>query len=91
VKYLKGAPLLSNLLASPTNIRPAMGKHSSLLQTFVNYGHESFITLDPGVDLYKIKSINVLRKNLFLVQLNVNILSGANVIKLFTAVSFEFS
>ncbi len=91
MKYLKGATLLSSLLASPTNIRPAGDKHSSLLQKFVNYGHESFMTLDPGVDLYKIQSINVSRKNLFLVQLNVNILSRVNVIKLFTAVSFEFS
>ncbi len=30
-----------------------MDKYSSLLRTLKNYGHESFITLDPGVKLIK--------------------------------------
>jgi hypothetical protein len=29
--------------------RLAMGKHSSLLRTFVNYGHNIFITLSPDL------------------------------------------
>ncbi len=29
-------------------------KHASLLQTFVNYGHKSFITLTPGANVLKL-------------------------------------
>ncbi len=68
------------LLVSPTSIRLGwkrltMDKHSSLLQSFVNYGRKSFIALVPDV---KEPSSSVVT---FIVHLNV----GA--IKRFFAVS----
>jgi hypothetical protein len=45
--------------------RLATYKHSSSLQTFVNYGRKSFITLDPGLILIAGKAGAYLRGALY--------------------------
>ncbi len=72
--------------------RLSRNKHSSLLQTFVNYGHKKFYNIgsrvleatDFGQHSSLITTITAVKS--FIVQTRV-----AYIIKLFTAVGYEFS
>ncbi len=59
VKDLLGAPLLFRFLALLIKNwnrlkRPAMEKHSSILQTFVKYGRKKFYTIGTGANVIKL-------------------------------------
>jgi hypothetical protein len=61
VKHLSGTLLILQVPGLTRLEKLARNKHSSLLQTFVNHGQKSFITLGPGQMLPSIGQINLFR------------------------------
>jgi hypothetical protein len=67
VRHLSGVPLKGRLLASHAKIRLAREKHSSLLQTSINYGCEKFLNIEPRRDI-KLAAIKGTLKELVSIQ-----------------------
>jgi hypothetical protein len=81
VKHLSDPPLNDMLLAQTLQKarKACKEKHSSLLQTFINYGRKSFIALGPHIE------------NLFTTLLKIAAFHVTNMLRTLIAVIYTFN